>query len=340
MGRDPVNALSASQGGGGASGRGLLRRACVLRVARWHPGVRTCRRVLSGGGSTVGRVTVALSTERLWLDPLDPVRDAVDLHVAFTDPEVTTFKSPVSRDVQHSVDRLTEMVRNNDYWVVREAPDGPGIGFVGLIGGNGLDWLLSRGVWGRGYATEAATAVIDHAFRQPGVDRVEAWVDGANSRSLALARRVGLTERGQMPQSGPGTRVVLGKSREPVPTFVINLVAELEVDDVAASMGLFETLFQFRAAIVVGDPPTYASLDIGPWSGSRRLDLVAAEGKPITPSSLTVELANDLDAVHARAMAAGLRIAEPVTDRPWGRREFVLVLPEGHEITVSGPIGT
>ncbi|RJQ71957.1 N-acetyltransferase [Pseudonocardiaceae bacterium YIM PH 21723] len=160
------------------------------------------------GFPRIGTVTIALCTKRLWLEPVDPVRDAGDLHNALTDPDVVRFWGAPSRDLGHTVERLRAMRDGNDYWVLRESPDSPAAGFVGLMRGGGLDWLLVRRVWGRGFGTEAVGAVIEHGFRHLGLSRVEARVDRDNGRSLALARRVGLTER-----PGSGTRVVLVRSR-------------------------------------------------------------------------------------------------------------------------------
>jgi RimJ/RimL family protein N-acetyltransferase len=48
---------------------------------------------------------------------------------------------------------------------------------------------------GRGLMREAALAVIDLAFRL-GVERVEAWCDARNARSIHFAKTLGLREEG------------------------------------------------------------------------------------------------------------------------------------------------
>jgi catechol 2,3-dioxygenase-like lactoylglutathione lyase family enzyme len=49
--------------------------------------------------------------------------------------------------------------------------------------------------------------------------------------------------------------------------------------------------------------------------------------------TLTIEVA-DVDAVHARAVAAGVRIVHPLTVEPWGVRRFFLADPNGIVINV------
>jgi RimJ/RimL family protein N-acetyltransferase len=48
-------------------------------------------------------------------------------------------------------------------------------------------------VWGKGYATEAATAVLDQAFTTMGLDRVGCVTGAENLRSVALAQRLGMS---------------------------------------------------------------------------------------------------------------------------------------------------
>lgn len=60
--------------------------------------------------------------------------------------------------------------------------------------------------WQRqGLATEMAAAMTAWALRQPGVERVRAEADAANTPSVRLLRRLGFTELG--PGSEPGHRL-------------------------------------------------------------------------------------------------------------------------------------
>ena len=47
---------------------------------------------------------------------------------------------------------------------------------------------------------------------------------------------------------------------------------------------------------------------------------------------------DDVDALHARARAAGLAPKEPPRDAEWGERYFHLTDPDGHELSFARPI--
>jgi len=57
--------------------------------------------------------------------------------------------------------------------------------------GNEVGWSFHPDAWGRGYATEAATAAIDWAFDNLGWDRMIHCIDPANVPSQKLAERLG-----------------------------------------------------------------------------------------------------------------------------------------------------
>ncbi|GAA2247996.1 GNAT family N-acetyltransferase [Herbiconiux moechotypicola] len=60
-----------------------------------------------------------------------------------------------------------------------------------------IGWVLHPAHGGSGFATEAAQAMIDFAFETVGAQEVIAVTDARNRRSVALARRLGFTERSQ-----------------------------------------------------------------------------------------------------------------------------------------------
>jgi RimJ/RimL family protein N-acetyltransferase len=74
-----------------------------------------------------------------------------------------------------------------------------------------VGWRFSPTVWGKGYATEAATAVLDQAFTTMAIDRVGCVTDARNLRSVRLAERLGMsfiTEASAPRDDGTGTVAV------------------------------------------------------------------------------------------------------------------------------------
>lgn len=74
---------------------------------------------------------------------------------------------------------------------------GAPLGICGLVKRDALDdvdigFAFLPGFWSRGYAGEAATAVLDHARRDAGLSRIVAIVSPDNEPSLRLLERLGL----------------------------------------------------------------------------------------------------------------------------------------------------
>lgn len=87
-------------------------------------------------------------------------------------------------------------------WAVEVPGAAPFIGYVGLAVPRfearftpcvEIGWRLAAGHWGQGYATEAASAALDHAFGVVGLDEVVSFTIPANRRSLAVMERLGMT---------------------------------------------------------------------------------------------------------------------------------------------------
>lgn len=59
-----------------------------------------------------------------------------------------------------------------------------------------IGWHFHPRAWGHGYASEAAARVLTHAW-DAGLDRVVAVTNPANTASMAVCRRIGMTHLGQ-----------------------------------------------------------------------------------------------------------------------------------------------
>jgi ribosomal-protein-alanine N-acetyltransferase len=79
-------------------------------------------------------------------------------------------------------------------WVVRRPGEAP-MGYVqATVTSHGAAWIgfvFSSRHWGRGYATQAARAVLDHVASEYGVARFLASVEVENQRSIRLLERLG-----------------------------------------------------------------------------------------------------------------------------------------------------
>ncbi|MEQ9813581.1 MAG: GNAT family N-acetyltransferase [Azospirillaceae bacterium] len=85
--------------------------------------------------------------------------------------------------------------QGRDYqFVVCDRAAGDLIGHMGLrLEGSGtaeFGYWFARQAWGRGFATEAARAVLDFGFRDLALDRIEALVIPENGRSVRVLEKL------------------------------------------------------------------------------------------------------------------------------------------------------
>ncbi|MFD4260454.1 GNAT family N-acetyltransferase [Streptomyces sp. NPDC058534] len=91
--------------------------------------------------------------------------------------------------------------RGYGWWAVEVRATGEFIGFAGLdevedglpFTGVEIGWRLARSAWGRGYATEAARAVLAHGFEVLDLPEILAVTTATNVPSQAVMRRIGMT---------------------------------------------------------------------------------------------------------------------------------------------------
>ena len=83
------------------------------------------------------------------------------------------------------------------WWAMELRDTGELAGRVGAFYRDGfpdleLGWFTHRGFWGRGFASEAAVAVVRYAFDVRGERRLTAFIDAGNTASLRIAERLGM----------------------------------------------------------------------------------------------------------------------------------------------------
>ena len=135
------------------------------------------------------------------------------------DPQTMRFfAGPLDRAASDAViDRIeTRFDRQGfGFWALEVAATGTFIGFTGLnplpdgvpgAGGTEIGWRLARPAWHHGYATEAARAALGVAFGGLGLPEIWSLTAVLNEPSLAVMRRLGLTEAARFdhPRIPPG----------------------------------------------------------------------------------------------------------------------------------------
>jgi RimJ/RimL family protein N-acetyltransferase len=96
----------------------------------------------------------------------------------------------------------SEAAEGLTFWAVERKADEAFLGFCGLLriresdcpacGELEIGWRIREDVWRRGYAFEAATAVLDYAFGQRGIQLVVSRAAAGNAASRALMRKLGM----------------------------------------------------------------------------------------------------------------------------------------------------
>jgi ribosomal-protein-alanine N-acetyltransferase len=149
---------------------------------------------------------VELTTPRLWLRPFTAA-DHDAAHAVYSDPEVMRWvghgahrtESETRSALRGYADALAR--RGFGFVAVIERSTGALIGDAGLhpLGGRGPDvelgYTLARASWGRGYGTEIARALAEHAFDALGAARVVAQVEPDNRASRHVLEKLGMTEQ-------------------------------------------------------------------------------------------------------------------------------------------------
>lgn len=151
---------------------------------------------------------IALETDRLRLRRWRR-EDFTPFAALNADPRVMEyFPEPLGRTESDALGeriRLLLEQRGWGFWAVEVKGGAPFIGFVGLhvpapelpcspcveVG-----WRLAHAHWGHGYATEAARAVLEAAFRRIGLAEVVAYTAQCNLPSRRVMERIGMKYAG------------------------------------------------------------------------------------------------------------------------------------------------
>jgi [ribosomal protein S5]-alanine N-acetyltransferase len=157
-----------------------------------------------------------LTTERLILRPVTAA-DHAALLAHWDTPDVRRFLfDGAVLSAAEIAEAIADSVRDfaaagYGLWLVHEKDGTDLVGTAGLrpLDDAGLEifYSLAPGAWGKGYATEAAHAVVEAALGPLGLPEVLAEVDEGNTASVAVVKRLGMEAFDVVPGLlGPMTR--------------------------------------------------------------------------------------------------------------------------------------
>lgn len=159
-------------------------------------------------GELFSRLPV-LDTPRLTLRPLT-MRDAQDIYDYSRDPEVARHVLwDAHRSLADSRAYLRFILRQyrdgmpSSYGIVLKAT-GRVVGTIGFMWYSQenstaeVGYSLARWLWGKGLMTEALAAVLDMAFRELGLHRVEAQHETDNPASGRVMQKCGMRREGTL----------------------------------------------------------------------------------------------------------------------------------------------
>jgi len=164
---------------------------------------------------------VPIETERATLRPVAE-QDLRAVHAILGDEQTTADVSWRQPDLQSTARWIEKRIAQEraiglSMWAVERRDTGEVIGLCGYFPHElpeiELGYVIRSDYWGQGWASEVVPAVL-HVATNEGL-RVFATIRSTNMRSLAVAHRVGLVERGSIDDDRG--RLLLFRS-EPAPS--------------------------------------------------------------------------------------------------------------------------
>ena len=149
--------------------------------------------------------------------------DAAALHALWTSPGVRRYlwdDEIIPRERTDAAISISQQLFDRHHfglWLLHERNERALIGFAGLWPFRDeqafeLLYGVDERMWGRGYAVEAARAVIDHAFTQLEMPVIRASTDTGNTASVRVLEKLGFAQTRRETVNGLDT-VFFEKSR-------------------------------------------------------------------------------------------------------------------------------
>ena len=153
--------------------------------------------------------TIAVSP-RLYIRPFT-IDDALIVNQRLdSDPRQMTFTGSVKtldetrEALRRQIEWTAAQTSGCGKWAVVSREDDSIVGWCALVplpgrpGDIEVGYIISPLFWGRGYATEAAAALVQHAFEQLGLPAVYSMVNPANTPSVRVTEKLGMRKIGQI----------------------------------------------------------------------------------------------------------------------------------------------
>ena len=137
------------------------------------------------------------------------MNDVEEVHRYFGNAEVMRYIpagiSKTCDDTRARIARVIKIEREWGYclWAVVEKSSGRIIGDCGIFPAEGkgpeieVAYRFARKSWGKGYASEAATTVLNYGFEKFNLDRIVAIAEVDNLASRRVMQKIGMTYFGE-----------------------------------------------------------------------------------------------------------------------------------------------
>jgi len=136
--------------------------------------------------------------------------DLNDIHTLHSIPEVDEFNTlGIPKDIQETKDFIGQILhdqhskdRKHLCWGIRKKSDNLFIGMAGLVLSAKrfkmaeIYFKLSPVFWGNGYATELSKRILQFAFNDLNLHRIEAGVATENIKSIKVLEKLRMTREG------------------------------------------------------------------------------------------------------------------------------------------------
>lgn len=294
-----------------------------------------------------------LRTERLLLRPLR--EDDIDIVVGYrNDPAVAALQDwdlPVSRErVAEQVARTWSDIEPGQSRQIGVERDGELIGdlYVGLDEHGGIaeiGFTLRTEYQGRGYAVEAARAVVKDLIERLGCHRIFAQLSPQNDASKRVLERLGMTLESLAPKSfwwrgrwddnmvyamsASSWRDRQGRVGELPRVTVVDVIPDLSVPDIEGAREFYQ---DYLGLSVKEFNLGWVARFTSPTTGAHLQVITRDASGPENPA-ISVKV-RDIETAFTEAQTRGYQIVVPLRDEEWGASRFVVRAPDGTLVNI------